>query len=98
MPIPTNSSRPRAGLRRRLARISVLAACLALGGALTVAPTAAAQSGSSAAMPKLDHVFVILEENNAFSDAVGNPAAPHLNFHPTTFCPERHYFTVSPRS
>src|SRR5260221_3116462 len=96
MPIPTNSSRPRAGLRRRLARISVLAACLALGGALTVAPTAAAQSGSSAAMPKLDHVFVILEENNGFSDVIGNPAAPNLNYLANTFGLETNYFGVSP--
>src|SRR5258708_21260866 len=96
MPIPAYSARARGGLRRRLARICVLGACLGLGGALTVAPTAAAQSGSSAAMPKLDHVFVILEENNGFSDVIGNPAAPNLNYLANTFGLETNYFGVSP--
>jgi hypothetical protein len=96
MPIPTNFLRPRVGPRRRLGRISVLAACLALSGAMTVAPTASAQSGSSAMMPKLDHVFLIMEENNAFSDVIGNPAAPNLNYLANTFGLETNYYGVSP--
>jgi hypothetical protein len=68
---------------RRLPRIPLIAACPALGGAMDVAPAAAAHSTS--AMPKLDHVFLIMEENNGFSDVIGNPAAPNLNYLANTF-------------
>jgi len=47
-------------------------------------------------MPKLDHVFVIMEENNGFNDVIGNPAAPNLNYLASTFGLETNYFGVSP--
>lgn len=40
---------------------------------------AAAQSVGGQAVPRYDHVFVIVEENHGFSDVIGNPAAPNLN-------------------
>jgi hypothetical protein len=45
---------------------------LALGAALSV-PAAAA------AMPRSDHIFVIIEENHTAGEIIGNPAAPVLN-------------------
>src|SRR5215469_7455553 len=96
MPTPANLLRLRSGLRRHLARICGLAACLAVAGALAGAPAASARSTSSATMPKLNHVFVIMEENNGFSDVIGNPAAPNLNYLANTFGLETNYFGVSP--
>jgi hypothetical protein len=60
---------------------------------MVVAPAASAQSTS--AMPGLDHVFLIMEENNGFSDVIGNPAAPNLNYLANTFGLETNYFGVS---
>ena len=92
MPFPANCLKPRASLRRRLSAITLLAACVALGGAMAVAPAASAQS----TMPKLDHVFVIMEENHGLNDVIGNPAAPNLNYLANTFGLETNYFGVSP--
>src|SRR5262252_1249253 len=92
MPVPAISLWPRTGRRRRFAGICLLAASLAIGGAMAVAPAASAQP----AMPKLDHVFLIMEENNGFSDVIGNPAAPNLNYLASTFGLETNYFGVSP--
>ena len=92
MPVPAHSLQPRTGRRHRLPAISLLAVCLALGGAMAVAPAASAQS----TMPKLDHVFLIMEENNGFADVIGNPAGPNLNYLANTFGLETNYFGVSP--
>ena len=94
MPVPASALPARTWLRRRLAGIWMLATCLALGGAMAVAPAASAQS----TMPKLDHVFLIMEENNGFGDVIGNPAAPNLNYLANTFGLETDYFGVSPDS
>jgi len=96
MPIPPNSLTPRTRSRRRHPRLYLTAACLALAAALAMAPAAAARSAPSMAMPRLDHVFVIMEENNGFSDVIGNPAAPNLNHLANTFGLETNYFGVSP--
>ena len=95
MPIPATLLRLRTALSRYLPRACGLAACLALAGAMAVAPAASARSASSATMPKLDHVFVIMEENNGYSDVIGNPAAPNLNNLANTFGLETNYFGVS---
>ena len=47
-------------------------------------------------MPRLDHVFLIMEENNGFHDVIGNKAAPNLNYLATTFGLQTNYFGVSP--
>jgi Phosphoesterase family len=96
MPVPANVLSPGVGLRRHLRKIHVLIASLALGAAVVVMPAASAVGASSAAMPRLDHVFVIMEENNGFSDVIGNPAAPNLNYLANTFGLETNYFGVSP--
>jgi hypothetical protein len=94
MPNPTRLSGLIARPRRRLRVIFLVAASLALGGALVTVPAASAQSTS--AMPALNHVFLIMEENHGFSDIIGNPAAPNINYLANTFGLETNYFGVSP--
>lgn len=53
---------------------------------------------AAVAAPGLDHVFLIMEENNGFHDVIGNPAAPNLNYLAKTFGVETDYFGVSPDS
>ncbi|MBO0837544.1 MAG: hypothetical protein J2P28_18825, partial [Actinobacteria bacterium] len=89
-------TRTLAGPRRRLTRIFLVAASLAIGGALVTVPAVAAQTTSSPAMPALDHVFLIMEENHGLADIIGNPAAPNINYLASTFGLETNYFGVSP--
>src|SRR5262245_27320642 len=98
MPIPLNPLPPRPRSRRRHPRLYLTAACLVLAAGMAMTPAAAAQSAPSATMPRLDHVFVIMEENNGFNDVIGNPAAPNLNHLANTFGLETDYFGVSPDS
>jgi hypothetical protein len=87
----------------------MLTASLALLGAtaLTTAATSASASptvraattpsaGDTTSVPPLNHVFLIVEENNGFQDIIGNPAAPNLNHLASTFGLETDYFGVSP--
>src|SRR5215472_2733207 len=53
-------------------------------------------AGDTTSVPPLNHVFLIMEENNGFSDIIGNPAAPNLNYLASTFGLETNYFGVSP--
>jgi hypothetical protein len=54
---------------------------------VSVAVTALARTGladagktaPSTAVPRYDHIFLIIEENHGFSQIIGNPAAPNLN-------------------
>jgi len=81
----------------RLATSCLIAAALsAFGVAATAAPPALAQAAAS--VPRLDHVFLIMEENNGFHDVIGDPAAPNLNYLAKTFGLETDYFGVSPDS
>src|SRR5215469_6922136 len=93
MPNPARLSRLLAG-PHRFRRIFLVAASLALGGALVTVPAASAQSTST--MPALNHVFLIMEENHGLTDVIGNPAAPNLNYLASTFgvspcCSESNY-------
>jgi len=93
MPNPARLSRLLAG-PHRFRRIFLVAASLALGGALVTVPAASAQSTST--MPALNHVFLIMEENHGLTDVIGNPAAPNINYLASTFGLETNYFGVSP--
>src|SRR5215469_8731180 len=84
-------------------RLAVLAACLALlwATALTAVtattPARATTTTTTAAgVPRLNHVFLVMEENNGFQDIIGNKAAPNLNYLANTFGLETNYFGVSP--
>jgi phospholipase C len=90
---------------RRRATLTVLAAGAALfaGTAFTAvaasaSPRAAAESHATAAAPRLDHVFLIMEENNGFHDVIGNKATPNLNYLAKTFGLATDYFGTSPDS
>ena len=81
----------------RLAGSCLIAAGLSVSGvAASAAPPADAQTAAS--VPRLDHVFLIMEENNGFHDVIGDPAAPNLNYLAKTFGLETDYFGVSPDS
>jgi hypothetical protein len=43
----------------------------------------------------IDHLFLIMEENNGFSDVIGNPAAPNLNYLASTFGLETNYYGLT---
>ena len=79
---------------RRPVRLAVVA-CLSLAGAAICAGTTSAAAQPSGAVPHLNHVFVIVEENNGFHDVIGNPAAPNLNSLARTFGLATDYFGVS---
>jgi acid phosphatase len=52
-----------------------------IAASLVLATTAVIQSASiaSAAVPKYDHIFVIVMENTPYSEIVGSPDAPYIN-------------------
>jgi len=84
------------GLRRprryaAAASLSLLAAAVGVA-----APPALASAAPAASVPRLAHVFVIVEENNGFHDIIGNRAAPNFNHLARTFGLETDYFGVSP--
>jgi hypothetical protein len=82
-------------------RLTVLAACLSVLGVAGWAGAPSVQAASSAGrvslapVPHLDHVFLIMEENNGFKDVIPNPAAPNLDYLARTFGLETHYFGLS---
>jgi hypothetical protein len=92
---------------RRPGRFAAVLALIA-GTALVAVPaataTAAAASPASPVKratsiptpPRLNHVFLIVEENNGKDDVIGNKAAPNLNYLANTFGLETNYFGVSP--
>ena len=80
-------------------RLLTLAAALSVTAAMLSGGTLASASPATAApVPRLDHVFVIMEENNGFRDVIGNPAAPNLNRLARQFGLATDYFGVSPDS
>lgn len=50
---------------------------LALGGLLAHAETPC--KGNPASVPTVQHVFVVVEENQSYDDVIGNPDMPYLN-------------------
>ena len=85
-------------IRHRLWRLVGLASSVLIAAALSTVGVAvpAALSSVGGAAPGLDHVFLIVEENNGFHDVIGNPAAPNLTYLAKTFGVETDYFGVSP--
>jgi phospholipase C len=82
-------------IRHPLWRLVALASSCLTAAALSWFGVAAP---AAVAAPGLDHVFLIMEENNGFHDVIGNPAAPNLNYLAKTFGVETDYFGVSPDS
>jgi len=82
-------------IRHRLWRLGGLASSCLIAAALSAVGVAVP---AAAAAPGLNHVFLIMDENNGFHDVIGNPAAPNLNYLAKTFGIETDYFGVSPDS
>jgi hypothetical protein len=80
-------------IRHRLWRLGGLASSCLIAAALSAVGVAVP---AATAAPGLDHVFLIVEENNGFHDVIGNPAAPNLTYLARTFGVETDYFGVSP--
>jgi hypothetical protein len=64
--------------------LAILASATLLGATGTTAtasagPAASAGASASAAVPRYNHVFYLVEENHGFSQIIGNPAAPTIN-------------------
>jgi len=57
-----------------------------------------AQARAATTVPRLDHVFLVMEENNGLQDIIGNPAAPNLNYLAKTFGLATDYYGASPDS
>jgi len=64
--------------------------------ALSLAAIAAgpAMADDHRGVPHLDHVFVIMMENHAYNQIIGNPAAPFINSYASTANLARNYFGV----
>ncbi|HEX4255567.1 MAG TPA: alkaline phosphatase family protein, partial [Streptosporangiaceae bacterium] len=85
-------------LHRRLVRAVMVIACLLVAAASVYTgarPAAAAPVAAVSSVPRLDHVFLIVEENNGLHDVIGNPAAPNLNYLAKTFGLETNYYGLS---
>jgi hypothetical protein len=88
-------------IRHRIWRLGRLASSCLIAAGLSLVSVAAGSGQSALAQPtpttpSLDHVFLIVEENNGFSDVIGNPAAPTLTYLANTFGVATDYFGVSP--
>ena len=59
--------------------MKMTAIALSLTTALLTGSVFAQEETSSASLPRLDHVFLIMMENHAYSQIIGNPNAPFIN-------------------
>jgi hypothetical protein len=82
--------------RARFALVASASLALVVSLAGTAGVSAAPSPSTGAATtPHLDHVFLVVEENNGFHDVIGNPAAPNLTSFARTFGVETDYFGVN---
>lgn len=70
------------------------AAALGLSLALLAAPMFANEGDVPKGVPYLDHVFVIMMENHAYGQIVGNPSAPFANKYMQSANAANNYFAV----
>jgi phosphatidylinositol-3-phosphatase len=71
------------------------AAALGLSLALMAAPVLAHEGDVPKGVPHLDHVFVIMMENHAYGQIVGNPSAPFTNKYMKSANAATNYFAVA---
>jgi hypothetical protein len=71
------------------------AAVLCLLAAGVVSPAFAQEGPVPKGVPHLDHVFVIMMENHAYKQVIGNPNMPWTNVYANTVNSGRHYFAVA---
>jgi hypothetical protein len=74
-------------MKKKVAVLCLLTAC--------VAGAASAQEGAiPKGVPHLDHVFVIMMENHAYAQVIGNPNDPFVNRYARTVNSAKNYFAV----
>jgi hypothetical protein len=66
-----------------------------LGAGLWAGALPSSAAAPADQVPHLDHVFLIVEENNGFHDVIGDPAAPNLNYLAKTFAVATRYYGVN---
>ncbi len=71
------------------------AAALGLAFAMMAAPMFANEGDVPKGVPHLDHVFVIMMENHAYGQIVGNPSAPFANKYMQSANAANNYFAVA---
>jgi hypothetical protein len=71
------------------------AAALGLAFALLAAPMFANEGDVPKGVPHLDHVFVIMMENHAYGQIVGNPSEPFINKYMQSANAANNYFAVA---
>ncbi len=72
-----------------------IAAALAGTLALSTGPVRAGEGGVPGGVPQLDHVFVIMMENHAYGQIVGNPSAPFTNRYMGMVNAATNYFAIA---
>ena len=87
---------PRRAISRPLGALVLAAAVVA--GVTSVAVASISASAAGSGVPNYRHVFLIVEENNGFSDVIGNAAAPNLNYYASHFGTATAYYGASPAS
>jgi len=82
-------------MNRRI-RPSIFRTVATLGGICALAGALSAQEGGvPAGVPQLDHVWVILMENHAYQQIVGNPSAPFTNSYMNMVNAATNYFAIA---
>src|SRR3984893_7678581 len=71
------------------------AAALGLALTLLAAPMFANEGDVPKGVPHLDHVFVIMMENHAYGQIVGNPSAPFTNKYMQSANAANNYFAIA---
>ena len=66
--------------------------CLLAAG--TVSSVSAQEGSVPKGVPHLDHVFVIMMENHAYNQVIGNPNMPFTNQYANSVNSARNYFAV----
>jgi hypothetical protein len=62
---------------------------------LTASPALAEPAAHAGAIPRYDHIFLVIEENHGFGQIIGNPAAPVLNQLAATYGLATNFFSVA---
>ena len=70
-------------------------ASMALAVALLASPMFANEGDVPKGVPHLDHVFVIMMENHAYEQIIGNPDAPFTNYYAKSANSANNYFAVA---
>jgi hypothetical protein len=80
---------------RHLIRTVIAGGLLVSVGLSTGLAPSASPAAASSTVPSVDHLFLIVEENNGFRDVIGNSAAPNLNNLADRFGLATDYFGVN---